>query len=187
MFESQLVEKLFEISQKATTIIDIHSSGYESPFYIYAHRNLLDDARKFWVADIILRDEAWNSFEDQNFILGKKAYTLELGPSRVVTPQQIDTGVKHLLNYLFEGTVTDCTSWNNNQLQSIFSPYAGILVWQKDIGEYFTTGDILAIIYTADGKKNLIADMSGKFLIKNPIHAVFQNQEIWQTLVNKIQ
>jgi len=69
------------------------------------------------------------------------------------------------------------------QLKKWYSPTGGILCWHKDAGETVAEGDVIATLYTRKGSMDLKSPFTGVLLLKNPIHAPHERQELAKFLV----
>lgn len=182
-FESKIIEPLVELSKDCWTVIDLHCSWVESMTYVYCHESLVEDAKAFWIKDIISWDEAWSAFEDINYLRWKKAFTLELWPSRSIDSNYINMSVSYLTNFVSKTPIDlSYRIWNQNQLKSIFAPQWWYLVWNMNVGEYFNKWQKIGTLYTRSWKQDIIAEYDWLFLIKNFIHTPYENQEIAQVL-----
>ncbi|MBT4185541.1 MAG: succinylglutamate desuccinylase, partial [Deltaproteobacteria bacterium] len=55
--------------------------------------------------------------------------------------------------------------------------------WHKDAGDAVTKGDVIATLYTRKGSLELESPFTGVLLLKNPIHAPHERQELAKFLV----
>jgi len=69
------------------------------------------------------------------------------------------------------------------QLKKWYSPTGGILCWHKDAGDSVAEEDVIATLYTRKGSMDLKSPFTGVLLLKNPIHAPHERQELAKFLV----
>lgn len=184
--EDMVVKTLFAYSKNASTIIDLHCAAHETALHIYTHKKYVDEAKQFCIPNLIVREDAGRAFEDTNVTLGKKSFTLELGPARSISDDLIQRWLNCLKNYLFAWwklldsyTSVEVDKW---YLKKFFAPFAGFLTWHINVGDEFSNKQHIATIYTRDGKQKVHVPFDGKFLIKKPIHAPYLDQEIAQMI-----
>ena len=69
------------------------------------------------------------------------------------------------------------------QLKKWYSPAGGVLCWQKEAGDSVKEGDVIATLYTRKESMELESPYAGVILLKNPIHAPQERQELAKFLV----
>ncbi len=177
-------KKLLKLTKTADIVIDLHTSGAESLWHLYCHKSLVKMAKNFGINHIIGCETKIGCFEDICFDNDKQAYTLECGPSRILSQSNIEKGIQAIKSFL--NLQTHNIKYNiiqENQIQSIYSPKAGFLIWKIQTGESFKKGQKIAeIIWGVNKKHTIQAKSNGIFFIKRNIHAPFQNQEIAQVI-----
>lgn len=184
--EYKHIQTLFELSQNADILIDLHTAGKESLWHVYCNKNLISKAKHFGVQNIIAWDSTIGCFEDLNFEKGKETYTLECGPSRSISQKDIEKGIKAILNFLKKQEQNlEFNILNENQIQSLKANDSGFLVWNIKVGEKFKKDQTIAQIINGVNQKTLIkAPKDGILFIKDNIHAVFENQQIAELIIN---
>ena len=182
--EDAIVQSLLSYSKNADVVIDLHCAAYETSPHIYTNINLVEEAKSFWIQTILTRDVPGKAFEDVCFSFGKKAFTLELGPSRSTNDVYISRWFQYLKNYLFwsDSVVSDYLVYSDSTYCSIYTTHWWILVWHINVGDQIPKWQHIATVYTKEGKEKLYAPYTGMFLTKKPIHAPHQNQQIGKML-----
>lgn len=191
-FEDTMLQTLFILHADCDIILDFHCAGLSSERHVYCHTSLQEEAKLFDIPHIITRDEAWSCFEDQCFLQGKKAFTLELWASRLTSEKTIVRWLESVLSFL-HAQYDEHNIWIKDTTQShvrsvdnikkIYAPEAGILVWHREVWEKILSGDHIASLYTNKGKEKILSPYTGIFLIQRPIHAPYKNQSLATLLV----
>lgn len=183
--EGNWIRFLLELSQTSEIIVDLHTAGMEASPHIYSHQSQIEEAKQFGIPNIIAWEDVSTSFSDTCYARGQRAFTLELSQSRQVTPRLIERSLNYLKNYFGWHTLkAETRVWNqHNALVRWLAPAGGILSWSVKAGEYLQQGEIAGKLYTKQSILPLIVPQSGLFLLKNPIHAPHQHQEIGKLLI----
>lgn len=191
-FEDMIISTLLDISKDADVVLDCHSAGFESLEHIYVHKKFIDEAQKFWIDNILAWDEAWNAFEDVCFSRGQMAFTLEMWASRTADIDRTQYFLGRILKYFWlkneqKTEEKNIRVWQlGDMCERFYSEYEWVLVWNISLWDEFKKWDVLAYVYTThQGKKEILAPANWVFLIKFPIHAVYQYQEIAQLMLKK--
>lgn len=182
-FEDNIIQTLLELSQDADIVLDLHCAWWESVEHVYCHTSLIKSAKQFGIPNIISWDQSGKAFEDIQVDRTKQAFTLELWPSRILTKTLIHQWLQYLQNFIFSQSLWSIDYYISSRIHKLFSKYSWFLVWDIDVWDEIQPWDLIGQIYTKDSTKNLVSDFHWKFLIKNPIHAVYLHQELWQFLL----
>ncbi|MBC8258700.1 MAG: succinylglutamate desuccinylase/aspartoacylase family protein [SAR324 cluster bacterium] len=183
--EGNWIKTLLDLSAPADIILDLHTAGVETVAHIYYH-----ESEKVHVSGLgILHLLSWkipsHSFSDTNFQRGKVALTFELSCSRSVQDEQVEESLIYLRRFFgLLPKVEGSRIWQTeSQLKKWYSPDGGVLCWHINAGDAVTEGDVIATLYNRKGKLDLESPYSGVLLLKNPIHAPHQRQELAKFLV----
>ncbi len=181
------IQTLFELSQDADIIIDLHTSGKESLWHLYCNASLLAKAKSFGIEHIIAWETVIGCFEDLSFQKGKETYTLECGPSRSISKSDINKGLNAINNFLNQQKQSiNFKVIKEDQIQSLKAPESGFLIWNKKAGDNFKKDDLIAeIIHGVDQKTPILATNDGFILLKDNIQAVYQYQQIGECYINQ--
>jgi len=184
--EYKHIQTLFDLSKNADVLIDLHTAGKESLWHVYCNKSLTSKAKSFGVKNIIAWDSIIGCFEDLNFEKGKETYTLECGPSRSISQTDINKGIQAILDFLKEEKQDKKFNiLDENQIQSLKANDSGFLVWNIKVGEKFKKDQVIAQIINGVNQKTLVkAPKDGILFIKDNIHAVFENQQIAEIIIN---
>lgn len=209
-FESKLALTLQKLSFNADIVIDCHTSWGRAPHYVYCFPEQLQIARNFGVEIIILLDPT--NFEGvfdeaqfypyhknrkriKNFVTPKQVFTLELGNDLSLDSTNIDLGFREIMSYLSSQQVLiekwpitklfNFTVGRANNFIHLFSPKAGLLVWDKKPGEILAKGDKLGALF--DIQKGTFSPVksptTGKLVIQFNSQAVHEGQKIAKILI----
>jgi len=183
--EGNWIKTLLNLSDPADIVIDLHTAGVETVPHIYFHESQKEYALGLGIPHLLSWKIPSESFADTNFQLGKIALTFELSSSRTVNVEMIEQSLIYLKRFFGLLPKTDKSKiWaSDNQLQKWYSPSGGIICWGKNAGETVTEGEVIAKLYTRKGIMELKSPFSGIILLKNPIHAPHERQEIAKFLV----
>jgi hypothetical protein len=185
LFEWELNNILLQISYQADIVIDLHCAWYESVEHMYCHENYLEQAKFFWINNIIYRSELGSAFEDICYRRWQVAFTLELWASRKIEWDRIIYYLEKI-KWFFENKNllnNELNTYHIDWLSSkIFTNNSWILVWEKQVWEHIHLWDKLGYIYNAEWKHDILSQYKWIFLIKNSIHAPYKNQNIGQIL-----
>ena len=182
--EGNWIHQLLNYAETADIVLDLHTAGAEAIPHIYCHTSQIEFAKGLGIPHILSWDQPSNSFSDTCFNIGKVALTFELSSSRSVNRSVIKNGVAYLKRF-FNLIPKEQTSeiWDvSKQLKKLLVPEPGILCWNKNCGDFLTKNEEYATLYQNEKKMNLKSPMDGIILIKYPIHAPHQNQEIAKIL-----
>ena len=64
-----------------------------------------------------------------------------------------------------------------------YSSEGGVICWHREVGEEVSKNEPILTIFERQGEKPLLAPIDGILLLKNPIHAPYQYQELAKFLV----
>lgn len=64
-----------------------------------------------------------------------------------------------------------------------YSPEGGVICWHRNAGDSVLQSEPILTFFTRQGEKTLHAPYDGVLLLKNPIHAPHQYQELAKFLV----
>jgi hypothetical protein len=187
-FENSIIKILIKLSKKCDTIIDLHSSWYESKEHIYYHKKTDKNVKRFWIKNLIeIEWKFWKlCFDGYNRSRWKESYTIELWASRIVQNNDIINYKNKILWFLWLISLeknVEYKNWKIKGFLKIFSLFWGILTWYKKVWDNIKSWEKISKIYTKEWIKNIYAEKDSYFLIKNPIHAVYSWQEIAQFLI----
>ena len=183
--EGHWIKTLLDLSSNADIVLDLHTAGIETVPHIYFHESEKEYVSGLGIPHLLSWEIPSYSFSDTNFQRGKVALTFELSSSRIV----YDKCVKESLIYLkrFFGLLpkVDLSRiWETEtQLKKWYSPAGGILCWHKEAGDSVKEGDVIATLYTRKESMELESPYAGVILLKNPIHAPQERQELAKFLV----
>jgi len=120
----------------ADVVYDLHTAGEESVPHVYCHKSFAGRASRMGFSQVIAWEEAGAAFEDVCYLRNQESYTFELGVSRKVTNETFNFAFDRVLSAL-DGMscVSESEVVPQSALVSLFTPHAGILIWQKSVGE----------------------------------------------------
>ena len=183
--EGHWIKTLLDISKPADIIIDLHTAGIEMAPHIYFHESQKEYATGLGINHLLAWESPSESFADTNFKLGKIALTFELSSSRSVNTVFVEESLNYLRRFFgLLPKIGETQVWKSDiQLKKWFSPSGGIICWLKNAGDSVTKGEIIAKLYTRKVIMELKSPYSGILLLKNPIHAPHERQELAKFLV----
>jgi len=184
--EGNWIRTLLELAEPADIILDLHTAGTETEAHIYAHVSQIDHAIGMGIPHLLAWEAASTSFSDTNVTAGKIALTFELSSSRSITSQRVEEGIMYLKRFFkIEPEVSGTKIWHiKGKLKKLYAPAAGVLCWKKDAGVEVKEGEVVAELYTRNGKQAIHAPWSGVFLIKYLTYAPYSRQEIGKFLID---
>ena len=183
--EGYWIKTLLDLSATVDVVIDLHTAGVETVPHIYFHETEIEKVTGLGFPHLLSWETPSNSFSDTNFQRGKVALTFELSSSRSVQREKVEESLIYLRRFFgLLPKVEGSRIWQTEtQLKKWYSPTGGILCWHKDAGEAVTEGDVIATLYTRKGSLKLESPITGVILLKNPIHAPHERQELAKFLV----
>ena len=172
-------------SAPANIVLDLHTAGIETAPHIYFHKTEIEHVTGLGIPQLLSWEKPSNSFSDTNFQRGKVALTFELSSSRSVHGEWVKESLIYLRRFFgLLPKVEGSRIWHTEtQLKKWYSPAGGILCWHKDAGDTATEGDVIATLYTRKGSLELQSPYTGVLLLKNPIHAPHERQDLAKFLV----
>ena len=183
--EGHWMKTLLDLAEPADIVLDLHTAGVEAVPHIYSHVTEIKHAEGLGIPHLLAWSKPSYSFADTHHQLGKIALTFELSSSRVVRSDWVEESLIYLRRFFGimpkkEGSRT----WQiENQLKKWYSPEGGVLCWNIDAGDSVSEGDVIASIYTRQGRVELKSPYTGVLLLKNPSHAPHERQELAKFLV----
>ena len=183
--EGNWIRTLLELSEDAQVVLDLHTAGWETVPHVYAHRTQVEHAQGLGFPHLLQWETPSASFSDSCFVNGQVALTLELSASRTISQHVIETGMSCLRRFFaMEPAGQESRVWNiENQLKKWYAPKGGVICWQKRAGDDVRMDEPVAALFTRDGEQELKAPCNGVLLLKNPIHAPHERQELAKFLV----
>ena len=177
--EGRWIRMLLKLSRDADVVIDLHTAGMETVPHVYVHRSQQDHAGYLGVPHLLAWETPSSSFSDTCYLRGQIALTLELSASRTLTEASIESGLGYLRCFFGFCERKDGTrAWKVEQLRKWYVPQGGVVSWHKQAGDEVRKGDPLLTLFTRQGELLLKSPYDGLLLLKNPIHAPHQNQEL---------
>ena len=179
------IKTLLDLSAPADIILDLHTAGIETVPHIYFNESDKEHVTGLGIPHLLTWNIPSDSFSDTNFQLGKVALTFELSSSRSVHGEWVKESLIYLRRFFgLLPKVEGSRIWQTEkQLKKWYSPTGGILCWHKDAGDSIAEGDVIATLYTRKGSLNLESPYTGVLLLKNPIQAPHERQELAKFLV----
>ena len=183
--EGNWIKTLLDLAEPADIVLDLHTAGVEAVPHIYSHVAEIKHAEGLGIPHLL----AWNnpsySFADTHHQLGKIALTFELSSSRSVRLEWVEESLIYLRRFFGIMPKTEGSrTWQvENQIKKWYSPEGGVLCWNIDAGDSVSEGDVIASIYTRQGRVELKSPYTGVLLLKNPSHAPHERQELAKFLV----
>ena len=183
--EGHWIKTLLDLSAPADIILDLHTAGVEAAPHIYYNESQKEHVTGLGIPHLLSWNISSDSFADTNFQRGKIALTFELSSSRSVHSEWVKESLIYLRRFFgLLPKVEGSRIWQTEkQLKKWYSPTGGILCWHKDAGETVAEGDVIATLYTRKGSMDLKSPFTGVLLLKNPIHAPHERQELAKFLV----
>lgn len=183
--EGQWIDLLLSLAEPADTVLDLHTAGAEMAPHVYAHMSQVEQAQGLGLPHILAWEQHSTSFCDTCHQLGKVALTLELSASRGLTGADVQRGLQALRRYFgMIPKAPDAEVWQiRGRLKRWMAPQGGVLTWHRQAGERVLRGEVMATLYTRQGKQDLVSPYTGLLLLKNPIHAPHERQELAKFLL----
>ncbi len=178
--EGRWIKTLLDLAEPATTVLDFHTAGLETAPHVYAHVSQVHHAEPLGFPHVLAWETPSDSFSDSCFKRGQVALTFELSESRVAPEEGVERGLRALRIFLgLEEAAAPGTVWViKEQLLKWYAPESGVLQWKVRAGETVVEGQPLARLYRREGVQELLSPIEGVLLLKNPIHAPHQHQEL---------
>ena len=183
--EGHWIKTLLDLSAPAEIVLDLHTAGIETAPHIYYNESQKEHVTGLGIPHLLSWNISSDSFADTNFQRGKVALTFELSSSRSVHGEWVKESLIYLRRFFgLLPKVEGSRIWQTEkQLKKWYSPTGGILCWHKDAGDAVAEGDVIATLYTRKGSMDLKSPFTGVLLLKNPIHAPHERQELAKFLV----
>ena len=183
--EGHWIKTLLDLSAPADIVLDLHTAGIETAPHIYYNESQKEHVTGLGIPHLLSWNISSDSFADTNFQRGKVALTFELSSSRSVHGEWVKESLIYLRRFFgLLPKVEGSRIWQTEkQLKKWYSPTGGILCWHKDAGDSVAEGDVIATLYTRKGSMDLKSPYTGVLLLKNPIHAPHERQELAKFLV----
>ncbi len=183
--EGHWISTLLNLAEPADIVLDLHTAGLEAVPHIYSHVNEIKHAEGLGIPHVLAWSDPSYSFADTHHQLSKIALTFELSSSRVVRTEWLEESLKFLRRFF--GILPKAEGsriWEvESHLKKWYSPEGGVLCWKIDAGDLVSEGDLIAILYTRQGRVELKSPFNGVLLLKNPSHAPHERQELAKFLV----
>ncbi|MBF0353012.1 MAG: succinylglutamate desuccinylase/aspartoacylase family protein [SAR324 cluster bacterium] len=183
--EGYWIQQLLRLAEEAEVVLDLHTAGAEALPHVYSHASQIATVTGLGIPHILSWTGISTSFSDTCFQRGKTATTFELSASRKVEMSWVSRSVDYLKRYFgLLPPIEGSRIWIvEKQYKSLYSPFHGVLCWLRETGDEICQGEPLAFVYSRDGKQTLISPYNGVLLIKYPIHAPYERQEVAKILV----
>jgi len=183
--EGHWIKTLLDLAKPADIVLDLHTAGVEAVPHIYSHLTEIKHIEGLGIPHVLSWSNPSYSFADTHHQLGKIALTFELSSSRGVRSEWVEESLIYLRRFFgILPKVRGERTWQvESQLKKWYSPEGGVLCWKIDAGDSVSKGDVIASIYTRQGRVELESPYSGVLLLKNPSHAPHQRQELAKFLV----
>ena len=183
--EGNWIKTLLDLAEPADIVLDLHTAGVEAVPHIYSHVTEIKHAEGLGIPHLLAWSKPSYSFADTNHQLGKIALTFELSSSRSVRLEWVEESLIYLRRFFGIMPKTEGSrTWQvENQIKKWYSPEGGVLCWNIDAGDSVSEGDVIASIYTRQGRVELKSPYTGVLLLKNPSHAPHERQELAKFLV----
>ena len=183
--EGNWIKTLLDLAKPADIVLDLHTAGVEAVPHIYSHVTEVKHAERFGIPHLLAWSKPSYSFADTHHQLGKIALTFELSSSRSVRLEWVEESLIYLRRFFGIMPKTEGSrTWQvENQIKKWYSPEGGVLCWNIDAGDSVSEGDVIASIYTRQGRVELKSPYTGVLLLKNPSHAPHERQELAKFLV----
>ena len=183
--EGRWISTLLELSEEADTVLDLHTAGYETIPHVYVHHSQKELALDLGIPHLLAWDKPSSSFSDTCFQRGQKALTFELSSSRTIIESSITFGLEVLRCFFgFSKSINKTQVWNQEtQMLKWYSPESGVICWHKNSGDMVSQKDPILTMFSRQGEKVFQSPYDGILLLKNPIHAPHQYQELAKFLV----
>ncbi len=183
--EGHWIHTLLNLVETADISLDFHTAGFEAVPHVYCHTEQVEHVSRLGIPHILGWNTPSHSFSDTVYQMGKVGITFELGCSRRVTGAMIEDGLNYLRRFfhILPPASEATMSLVSQQLKKWYAPLSGVLSWHKQVGETVQAGERLATMYTRKGKKELTSPYTGILLIKYPIHAPHERQELAKFLL----
>ena len=183
--EGNWIKTLLDLAEPADIVLDLHTAGVEAVPHIYSHVTEIKHAEGLGIPHLLAWSKPSYSFADTHHQLGKIALTFELSSSRSVRLEWVEESLIYLRRFFGIMPKTEGSrTWQvENQIKKWYSPEGGVLCWNIDAGDSVSEGDVIASIYTRQGRVELKSPYTGVLLLKNPSHAPHERQELAKFLV----
>jgi len=183
--EGRWIKTQLDLSAPANIVLDLHTAGVETAPHIYFNESQKEHVTGLGIPHLLSWNISSDSFADTNFQREKVALTFELSSSRSVHGEWVKESLIYLRRFFgLLPKVEGSRIWQTEkQLIKWYSPSGGILCWHKDAGDSVAEGDVIATLYTRKGSMDLKSPFTGVLLLKNPIHAPHERQELAKFLV----
>ena len=183
--EGHWISTLLDLAEPADIVLDLHTAGLEAVPHIYSHVNEITHAEGLGIPHVLAWSDPSNSFADTHHQLSKIALTFELSSSRVVRSVWVEESLIYLRRFfgILPKSERSRTWQTESQLKKWYSPEGGVLCWNIDAGDPVSEGDLIATLYTRQGRVELKSPYNGVLLLKNPTHAPHERQELAKFLV----
>ncbi len=183
--EGNWIKTLLDLAEPADIVLDLHTAGVEAVPHIYSHVTEIKHAEGLGIPHLLAWSKPSYSFADTHHQLGKIALTFELSSSRSVRLEWVEESLIYLRRFFGIMPKTEGSrTWQvENQIKKWYSPEGGVLCWNIDAGDSLSEGDVIASIYTRQGRVELKSPYTGVLLLKNPSHAPHERQELAKFLV----
>ena len=183
--EGNWIKTLLDLAESADIVLDLHTAGVEAVPHIYSHVTEIKHAEGLGIPHLLAWSKPSYSFADTHHQLGKIALTFELSSSRSVRLEWVEDSLIYLRRFFGIMPKTEGSrTWQvENQIKKWYSPEGGVLCWNIDAGDSVSEGDVIASIYTRQGRVELKSPYTGVLLLKNPSHAPHERQELAKFLV----
>ena len=183
--EGRWISTLLELSEEADTVLDLHTAGYETIPHVYVHHSQKELALDLGIPHLLAWDKPSSSFSDTCFQRGQKALTFELSSSRTIFESSITFGLEVLRCFFgFSKSINKTQVWNQEtQMLKWYSPESGVICWHKNSGDTVSKTEPILTMFSRQGEKVFQSPYDGILLLKTPIHAPHQYQELAKFLV----
>ena len=183
--EGHWISTLLELSAEAEVVLDLHTAGYETVPHVYVHRSQKELALNLGIPHLLAWEKPSASFSDTCFKRGQKALTFEISSSRILSEASISSGLEFLRCFFgFSESMNQTRIWNQEtQMRKWYSPEGGVICWHRKAGDSVFKSEPILTFFTRHGEMTLHAPYDGVLLLKNPIHAPHQYQELAKFLV----
>ena len=183
--EGNWIKTLLDLAKPADIVLDLHTAGVDAVPHIYSHVTEVKHAEGLGIPHLLAWSKPSYSFADTHHQLGKIALTFELSSSRSVRLEWVEDSLIYLRRFFGIMPKTEGSrTWQvENQIKKWYSPEGGVLCWNIDAGDSVSEGDVIASIYSRQGRVELKSPYTGVLLLKNPSHAPHERQELAKFLV----
>jgi predicted deacylase len=185
--EGRWIDLLLTLAEPADIVLDLHTAGVEMAPHVYVHTTQVEYAQGLGIPHILTWETHSTSFSDTCHHNGKVALTFELSASRGIMEHDVERGLTALRRFFeLEPPTEPSKVWPiKGRLKRWAAPNGGVLCWHCRAGDRVHSGDHIATLYTRTGKQELTSPYTGLLLLKNPIHAPHERQELAKFLIEK--